>query len=174
MPKHSHSDSYSEAIPIDDLVSLAKIDVAACGDQSDATIRKCATKLVRDKLCPCASSAESIVNAVVDEYMRQLNRGVSYLMKTIPDNFESYSRTPDFSEESVPKGLLRGHQTKEGAWAKIEVLQGQLLYRILEPEVEEVMLSPGTPGFIEPAVLHEVVPQGQVSFFVEFYHEKAP
>lgn len=94
-------------------------------------------------------------------------------MKNIPDNFECYSRTPDFTEATVPKGLLRGHQTKEGAWAKIEVLEGQLLYRILEPDVEEIMLSPGTPGIVEPAIAHEVTPQGPVNFFVEFYHEKA-
>jgi len=75
MPKHFQPDDYSEAIPIDELVCLAKIDIAACGDQSDATIRKCATKLVQHKLCPCASSVESIVNAVVDEYIRQLKHG---------------------------------------------------------------------------------------------------
>jgi len=45
---------------------------------------------------------------------------------------------------------------------------------MLEPEVEEVMLSPGTPGVVEPAWLHEVKPKGQVRFFVEFFHAEAP
>lgn len=72
MKESSHWDGYSEAIPIDELVQLAKTDIASCGDCSEKSIRKCAEKLVRDKLCPCAYSVESIVDAVVDEYIRQL------------------------------------------------------------------------------------------------------
>ena len=49
------------------------------------------------------------------------------------------------------------------------VVEGKLLYRILEPSVEEVHLSPEKFGVVEPTVLHEVQPVGEVQFYVEFY-----
>jgi len=48
-------------------------------------------------------------------------------------------------------------------------LDGALTYRILEPQVEEVLLSPGNCGVIEPTIKHELVPQPGVRFYVEFY-----
>ena len=49
------------------------------------------------------------------------------------------------------------------------MLEGTLTYRILEPTIEEVPLSPQRCGVIEPTVKHEVVPQSGVRFYVEFY-----
>ncbi len=40
-------------------------------------------------------------------------------MKNLPDNLEAYKRTPEFDENSVPKGLLKAHQTKQGVWGKL-------------------------------------------------------
>jgi tellurite resistance-related uncharacterized protein len=62
-----------------------------------------------------------------------------------------------------------GHSTKEGAWGKIVVLEGVLTYRILEPTIEEVLLSPEHCGIIEPMIMHEVLPHGGARFYVEFY-----
>ena len=90
-------------------------------------------------------------------------------MKTLPDNVRHYKSTPEFTRETVPKGLLRAHQTKEGTWGKIVVLSGKLSYRILEPELKEIELSPDKFGVVEPTVLHEVEPLGEVCFYVEFY-----
>ena len=39
---------------------------------------------------------------------------------------------------------------------------------ILEPEIEEHVLTPERPGVVEPEVPHEVEPSGEVRFFVEF------
>ena len=86
---------------------------------------------------------------------------------------ESYKRTPEFDENSVPAGLLKAHQTKEGTWGKIVVLSGRLMYRILEPTLEEIELSSEVHGVVEPTVLHEVAPIGSVKFYVEFYREPA-
>ena len=72
MKDRDHKDSYSEAIPIDNLVKTAAADINTCGIQSEQAIRQCADKVVREELCPCASSVDSIVDAVIDEYMRQL------------------------------------------------------------------------------------------------------
>ncbi len=90
-------------------------------------------------------------------------------MKQLPQDVSSYKKTPEFTNETVPAGLLKSHQTKEGTWGKIVVLGGLLKYRILEPEFEEIVLSPEIPGIVEPKVLHEVEPFGDVRFYVEFY-----
>jgi len=89
-------------------------------------------------------------------------------MKTLPKNVTEYKRTPSFTENTVPKGLLRSHTTKSGTWGKIVIEQGLLLYRILEPEIEEIELSTDKFGVVEPQVQHEVEPLGKVKFHVEF------
>ena len=90
-------------------------------------------------------------------------------MNSLPNNVASYKQTPEFDETSIPKGLLKSHQTKEGVWGKIIVLEGQLKYRINEPEEEIIILNEGISGVIEPTVFHEVEPIGSVKFYVEFY-----
>ncbi len=89
-------------------------------------------------------------------------------MRTLPDGVSEYARTREFSEASIPANLLRRHQTRTGVWARIVVLEGRLRYRILEPAVEEVELSPDKHGIVEPQIAHEVAPVGPVRFHVEF------
>ena len=91
-------------------------------------------------------------------------------MKALPDGVYGYARTAEFSEGSIPGNLLKSHRTKAGTWGKIVVLQGQLRYRILEPEIRAFELSPDNPGIVEPEVPHEVEALGRVRFYVEFYH----
>lgn len=90
-------------------------------------------------------------------------------MKKLPVDVEYYKKTPEFTHETVPEGFLHSHRTKQGTWGKIIILSGQLNYRILEPEFEEFVLSSEESGVIEPTVLHEVAPIGEVKFYVEFY-----
>ena len=90
-------------------------------------------------------------------------------MRNLPDNVTAYKKTPEFTETTIPKGLTRAHSTKEDVWALINVLEGELIYRILEPVVEEVLLTNSSRGVIEPTVKHEVQAPGEVRFFVEFY-----
>ena len=63
-------------------------------------------------------------------------------MKVLPCDLVEFRRTPEFSELSVPSALLGSHSTKEGTWGKIVVLEGKLIYRILEPDAEELELDP--------------------------------
>lgn len=90
-------------------------------------------------------------------------------MKQLPQDVVAYKRTANFNHENIPPALLRGHTTKAGVWGKIVVLKGRLLYRMLEPEPEEIQLSPELVGIVEPTMRHEVQPLGEVEFFVEFY-----
>lgn len=94
-------------------------------------------------------------------------------MQSIPPDFEPYQRTDEFTDRTVPPGLERRHNTKAGVWARICVVEGRLLYRILEPEVEEHVVVPGSDGVIEPEVDHQVVLDEPVRFFVEFYRARS-
>jgi tellurite resistance-related uncharacterized protein len=71
-------------------------------------------------------------------------------MKQLPGNVAPYKRTPEFDENSIPKGLLNAHQTKEGVWGKIVVLEGQLRYSINGPESDIVILDQNVYGVVEP------------------------
>lgn len=90
-------------------------------------------------------------------------------MKPLPNTVTPYKRTPEFDEQTVPKGLLKEHQTKESVWGTIVVLEGQLQYTINEPQTEVILLDANTIGIVEPTVRHEVKPLGKVRFYVEFH-----
>jgi tellurite resistance-related uncharacterized protein len=90
-------------------------------------------------------------------------------MKILPDSLSPIRKTPEFDEISIPKGLLKAHQTKEGVWGKIVILEGKLQYKINEPEEEIIILDTDNCGVVEPKILHEVKPLGPVKFYVEFY-----
>ena len=90
-------------------------------------------------------------------------------MKKLPGNVTPYQKTPQFNETSIPKGLLKAHQTKNGVWGKIVVLEGELRYTINEPILETYVLDENNHGVVEPTVYHEVAPLGEVRFYVEFY-----
>ena len=90
-------------------------------------------------------------------------------MKQLPTNVVPYKKTPPFNQSNVPNGLLNAHQTKEGVWGKIIIIEGKLQYTINEPQVEIIILDQNIYGVVEPTVLHEVKPLGAVRFYVEFY-----
>ncbi len=90
-------------------------------------------------------------------------------MKDLPNNLEAYKRTPEFNENSVPKGLLKAHQTKQGVWGKIVILEGELEYSINAANNELLVLNPDKYGVVEPESFHQVKPVGKVRFYVEFY-----
>ena len=89
-------------------------------------------------------------------------------MKSLPDDVAPYRQSPEFSESTVPAGLLGAHTTKAGVWGRIRVLEGSLLYRVLEPVVEEWLLRPGVDGIVEPGIEHQVEVCGPTRFLVEF------
>jgi tellurite resistance-related uncharacterized protein len=89
-------------------------------------------------------------------------------MRALPQNVLPYRRTATFHQDSIPPGLLKAHSTKPGTWGRIVVVTGELLYRILEPDPAEFLLSPHIMGVVEPTVLHEVAPVGEVEFYIEF------
>lgn len=92
-------------------------------------------------------------------------------MKTLPDDVAHYKSTPEFTENTIPAGLLRSHSTAAGVWGRIHIIEGTLLYRELEPALEEHVLTPELPGIVEPQARHEVAAIGPVRFCVEFHRK---
>lgn len=78
---------------------------------------------------------------------------------------ESYKRTPTFTEDSVPAGLLRDHRTKEGVYGRICVEAGHLRYTDADGER---VLEAGDVAIARPQQTHAVAPVGMVRFHVEF------
>ena len=66
--------NYSEAIPMDKLIRLTHVKLAAHSDYTDKHIREYAEHVVEAELCPCASSSKNIVDALVVEVLRDANR----------------------------------------------------------------------------------------------------
>ena len=92
----------------------------------------------------------------------------------LPDGLVSYRRTPEFTETTIPAGLLKTHSTKAGTWGLIRVTEGALRYRIADPRRSEQVLCldpDSAPGVVEPTIEHEVAPLGTVRFHVEFFRE---
>lgn len=91
----------------------------------------------------------------------------------LPAGLVAYRRTPIFDQDTIPAGLRREHRTAAGVWGLITVLDGRLRFRALSP-VSETVLIPGAPIAVAPQQPHEVVPDGPVRFYVEFYREADP
>ncbi len=90
-------------------------------------------------------------------------------MKNLPAHLELYHRTEEFTENTVPKGLLKDHRTKANVWGRIVVSEGVLRYIIQNGLDEDNILSPEVSGVVEPQVFHFIKPEGRVRFHVEFY-----
>ncbi|MFX4220035.1 MAG: DUF1971 domain-containing protein [Thalassobaculum sp.] len=94
-------------------------------------------------------------------------------MRRLPASAEAYKKTPVFTENSIPAGLLREHSTKAGVWGLIHVLSGALQLSFVDGAPSD-RLVPGQPGVIAPQEPHRVAADGPVQFFVEFYRVPAP
>lgn len=92
-----------------------------------------------------------------------------HIPAALPPDVVAYKRTPVFDETTLPDGLRKRHNTKEGVWGVLHMLEGRLRFRWLEP-LSEHLLEPGArPMIIPPQKPHEVSPLGPVRFYVEFH-----
>ena len=93
-------------------------------------------------------------------------------MKQLPENVVAYQHTPEFTNSTIP-GLFRAHSTKAGVWGLIVLLEGSLMYRILELDREEIRLSVERLGVIDPMIRHEVEAIQPVVFYVKFHRQRS-
>ena len=85
-----------------------------------------------------------------------------------PDGLDTYRRTPEFDEASIPDGLRSDHATKRGVWGRIQVVEGGLRYHVDAPIHRSLRVAPDSGAVIVPEVRHRVEPDGAVRFFIEF------
>lgn len=85
-----------------------------------------------------------------------------------PDGLETYRRTPEFDEATIPDGLRSDHATKRGVWGRIRVVEGGLRYHVDAPIHRSLRVAPNSGAVIVPEVRHRVEPDGAVRFFIEF------
>ena len=81
-----------------------------------------------------------------------------------------YRSTPVFTEETLPAALQNKHNTKDGVWGIIRVIEGELRLTVLDPPAEHV-LSPGKPGYLEPEQAHFVTLRGPMKMQIDFYDQ---
>lgn len=86
-----------------------------------------------------------------------------------PKGLSCHKTTPEFDENTLPKGLRKAHATKTGAWGIIRVLTGSLIYTIEYPLEKRFILTKNQQGIIVPRMPHSVAPEGKVVFYIEFY-----
>ncbi len=86
---------------------------------------------------------------------------------SFPEGLMPYKRTPEFTEQTIPKALLNHHATKVGTWGKIHVLAGLLIY---SPQgADSIEIRSGDSANVPPQMLHAVKAKNSVRFYVEFY-----
>ena len=88
----------------------------------------------------------------------------------------SYKELPIWTQQTIPEGFKRQHNTKAGTWAKLTVLQGEVNFAMLDDAgnvLSEHVFSPAhQPPFIEPKAWHKIVSvsddvQCQLSFYCQ-------
>lgn len=83
---------------------------------------------------------------------------------------EPYRSTPIFDQDTLPAALRADHQTKQGTWGLIRVLEGGITLTYVDPP-SQMLLTPGNPGVVAPQQSHFVTPTGPMRMQVDFYHE---
>lgn len=86
----------------------------------------------------------------------------------LPEGAQPYRETPEFTEQSIPRGLLAHHSTKTGVWGRICVREGELSYCIEDDPSLDQVLTPERVGIVVPERRHRVAPIGAVRFKVQF------
>jgi len=91
-------------------------------------------------------------------------------MASLPKHVQKYAETPVFTEESVPKKLTSVHDTKEGVWGRLIMIEGQLDFVIPGPPhiSQSLQAENGDIAIIEPQIPHYVDIKGPVTFKIEF------
>lgn len=87
-------------------------------------------------------------------------------MPALPPDAQPYKRTPTFTQDTVPKGLLADHNTRAGVWGLIVVEEGRLAY---EAAGVERTVEAGDTVVVAPEEAHRVRMLGPVRFHVVFH-----
>jgi tellurite methyltransferase len=92
----------------------------------------------------------------------------------LPADVVAYSRTPDFTPETLPEAFKAAHTTKSGVWGVIHVLDGCLSYHLEPPHEGSKLVSAGETALIPRDIPHRVAFVEGGCFFVEFFKKPNP
>ena len=89
-----------------------------------------------------------------------------------------YKQMPVWQPDTLPEALLSRHNTQEGTWGKLRVLQGGLKFYELDEGgavTAEHLLTPDSGVWtIAPQAWHKIEPQGDdLQMQLEFHCDKA-
>lgn len=87
----------------------------------------------------------------------------------LPGDVEWQRTTDDFTDQTVPAGLLRAHKVAEGVWGRLQVLEGTLRFVWEDDPGSPLELGSGDAVVIPPATPHHVEPEPGARFHVEFH-----
>ncbi len=73
-----------------------------------------------------------------------------------------------WDERTMPAGLRRSHRVAAGVWGRLQVRHGRLRFRAHTHPALDVVVEAGAAQAIPPEVEHQVEPDGEVSFLIEF------
>ena len=146
-------------------------------ETTDAMLDAASAAALQDKAARIAESLQLGIQFSKDRLAALLaDAGLAEPASRLPEEVLSYKRTPEFTEATVPAGLLKTHSTKAGVWGLIRVIEGELLYRVVDERrvARQFILTPSSRGIVEPEIRHEVEAAGPVRFFVEFLRAAQP
>ena len=94
-----------------------------------------------------------------------------------PGELVCYRRLPEWDATTLPDGFRRQHNTREGTWARLSVLQGELYFYELDAAGEVLArhcFSPErVPPPVEPGAWHRVAPASDdLRCYLEFWCEQ--
>ncbi|MEM7424401.1 MAG: DUF1971 domain-containing protein [Pseudomonadota bacterium] len=88
--------------------------------------------------------------------------------RALPGGAAPYSRTPRFTEATVPQSLLREHSTKAGTHGLLHVDAGSVQYFLAGQETPAAEIAAGETFVILPEEVHFVRLGDGAAFWVEF------
>ncbi len=94
---------------------------------------------------------------------------MNYQNETLPAGARKVGATPNMTQDTAVKGILKNHLAPKGKYALVVVEEGALQF-VWEDDKENVIDGDkNNPIVIEPERFHHVIVTGDVVFRVEFY-----
>lgn len=87
----------------------------------------------------------------------------------LPEGVRPYKRTPRFTAQSVPAGLLKDHSLKAGTWGLLRCHAGSVRYFLQGDTAPQAVLQAGDTQAIPPECVHFVALSPDAEFSVEFH-----
>jgi len=88
---------------------------------------------------------------------------------TMPPGLTLSRTTPEFTDSSVPAGLLAAHRVADGCWGRLRVLSGAVTFVFEDEPNDAHVLRVDERIDIPPGRAHHVEPATDARFVVEFH-----